>query len=101
MLGAFAPIGLMLGRAPALSDRPDLFIVGGEATRCLYAVGGALRIAPVSALGQRFSGLAAIQPGHELVADGLYRPIRNPSFLGLLVSTLGWALAFRSMIGSC
>ena len=53
----------------------------------------------MSALGERFSGLAAIQPGHELVADGLYRPIRNPSFLGLLVSTLGWALAFRSIIG--
>ena len=93
----------MLGYAPALSDRLDLFVVGGEATRwvgvLLYAVGGALRIAPVFALGERFSGLVAIQPDHELVTDGLYRRIRNPSYLGLLISTLGWALAFRSSIG--
>jgi protein-S-isoprenylcysteine O-methyltransferase Ste14 len=103
VLGAFALIGLMLGYAPALSDRLDLFVVGGEATRwtglLLYAVGGVLRIAPVFALGERFSGLVAIQPGHELVTDGLYRHVRNPSYLGLLISTLGWALAFRSIIG--
>jgi protein-S-isoprenylcysteine O-methyltransferase Ste14 len=103
VLGAFALIGLMLGYAPALSDRLDLFVVGGAATRwvgvLLYAVGGALRIAPVFALGERFSGLVAIQCDHELVTDGLYRYIRNPSYLGLLIGTLGWALAFRSIIG--
>jgi len=53
----------------------------------------------VLTLGERFSGLVAIQPNHELVTDGLYRHIRNPSYLGLLISTLGWALAFRSIIG--
>jgi protein-S-isoprenylcysteine O-methyltransferase Ste14 len=103
VLGAFALIGLMLGYAPALSDQLGLFVVGGEETRwagvLLYAFGGALRIAPVFALGERFSGLVAIQPDHELVTDGLYRHIRNPSYLGLLVSTLGWSLAFRSLIG--
>ena len=103
VLGAFGLIALMLGYAPALSDRLDLLVVGGEATRwvgvLLYAVGGALRIAPVFTLGERFSGLVAIQPNHELVTDGLYRHIRNPSYLGLLISTLGWALAFRSIIG--
>ena len=65
VLGAFALIGLMLGYAPALSDRLDLFVVGGEATRwagvLLYAGGGVLRIAPVFALGERFSGLVAIR----------------------------------------
>jgi protein-S-isoprenylcysteine O-methyltransferase Ste14 len=103
VLGAFALIGLMLGYAPALSDRLDVFVVGGEASRwagvLLYAVGGMLRIAPVFALGERFSGLVAIQPNHELVTDGLYRRVRNPSYLGLLLGTLGWALAFRSIIG--
>ena len=81
VLGAFALIGLMLGYAPALSDRLSLFVVGGGATRwagvLLYAIGGVLRLAPVFALGERFSGLVAIQPGHELVTDGLYRRIRN------------------------
>jgi protein-S-isoprenylcysteine O-methyltransferase Ste14 len=93
----------MLAYAPALSDQLDLFIVGGEGTRwvgvLLCIVGGALRIAPVFALGKSFSGLVAIQPGHQLVTDGLYRHIRNPSYLGLLIGALGWSLAFRSIIG--
>jgi protein-S-isoprenylcysteine O-methyltransferase Ste14 len=41
----------------------------------------------------------AIQEGHELVTGGLYRVIRHPSYLGLLLGLLGWALVFRSAIG--
>ena len=47
----------------------------------------------------RFSGLVAIQPGHRLVTSGVYGVIRHPSYLGLLISSLGWGLAFRSGIG--
>jgi protein-S-isoprenylcysteine O-methyltransferase Ste14 len=65
----------------------------------LFAVGGALRIWPVFVLGRRFSGLVAIQPGHTLVTSGIYGVIRHPSYLGLLVGSLGWALAFRSALG--
>ena len=54
---------------------------------------------PVFVLGHRFSGLVAIQPGHRLVTDGIYGVIRHPSYLGLLVTSLGWALAFRSGVG--
>ena len=50
-------------------------------------------------LGHRFSGLVAIQPGHQLVTSGVYRVIRHPSYLGLLVNALRWALAFRSAVG--
>ena len=65
----------------------------------LFAAGGLLRILPVFVLGHRFSGLVAIQPGHELVTSGLYGVIRHPSYLWLLVSSLGWVLAFRSGVG--
>jgi protein-S-isoprenylcysteine O-methyltransferase Ste14 len=58
-----------------------------------------LRIWPVFVLGHRFSGLVAIQPGHTLVTSGVYGVIRHPSYLGLLVNSLGWALAFRSSVG--
>src|SRR5207237_7944559 len=65
----------------------------------LSAAGGALRFWPVFVLGRRFSGLVAIQPGHTLVTSGLYGVIRHPSYLGLLVNSLGWALAFRTWVG--
>lgn len=41
----------------------------------------------------------AIQHNHALVTDGLYRVIRNPSYLGLMIGLVGWALAFRSLCG--
>jgi protein-S-isoprenylcysteine O-methyltransferase Ste14 len=100
---AFGAIGLAGGYVPALTDRLEFWTLDGDALRwfgvALFVGGGALRMAPVFALGERFSGLVAIQPGHELVTDGLYRFIRNPSYLGMLVSSLGWALAFRSSVG--
>src|SRR5207237_8250613 len=65
----------------------------------LSAAGGALRFWPVFVLGPRFSGLVAIQPGHTLVTSGIYGVIRHPSYLGLLVNALGWALAFRAGVG--
>jgi protein-S-isoprenylcysteine O-methyltransferase Ste14 len=50
-------------------------------------------------LGDRFSGLVAIQQGHTLVTTGVYRYVRNPSYLGVIVMMSGWGLAFRSGVG--
>ena len=103
VLAAFTLVGLLDGYLPAWADRNDFWIIDGETIRwvgvVLFAIGGALRIWPVYVLGHRFSGLVAIQPDHTLVTTGIYRFIRNPSYLGVLVMTLGWGLAFRSGIG--
>lgn len=103
VLAAFGLIGLLLAYLPAYTDRTDFWTLDGDAVRwlgvVLFAVGGALRIWPVFVLGRRFSGLVAIQPGHTLVTSGIYGVIRHPSYLGLLVGSLGWALAFRSALG--
>jgi protein-S-isoprenylcysteine O-methyltransferase Ste14 len=103
VLAAFGLIGLLLAYVPAYTDRTDFWTLDGDAVRwlgvVLFAVGGALRIWPVFVLGRRFSGLVAIQPGHTLVTSGIYGVIRHPSYLGLLVGSLGWALAFRSALG--
>jgi protein-S-isoprenylcysteine O-methyltransferase Ste14 len=58
-----------------------------------------VRLWPVFVLGNRFSGLVAIQPGHKLVTTGIYSVIRHPSYIGLMITALGWALAFRSGVG--
>lgn len=103
VIGAFAVIGLLSGFFPAYTDRIGFWIIDGEAIRwlgiALYVVGGALRLWPVFVLGDRFSGLVAIQPGHKLVTEGIYGVIRHPSYLGMLVNSLGWGLAFRSGVG--
>jgi protein-S-isoprenylcysteine O-methyltransferase Ste14 len=103
VVAALVILGLLAGFLPAYTDRIDFWTLDGEAVRwlgfVLFAVGGVLRVAPVFVLGRRFSGLVAIQPDHRLVTEGIYRLIRNPSYLGLLVNALGWALAFRAGVG--
>jgi protein-S-isoprenylcysteine O-methyltransferase Ste14 len=103
VIWAFAVIGLLVAYLPAYTERHEFWTFGGDAMRwlgvILFAAGGALRLWPVFVLGRRFSGLVAIQKGHELVTTGIYSRIRNPSYLGLIISSLGWALAFRSGVG--
>jgi protein-S-isoprenylcysteine O-methyltransferase Ste14 len=96
-------IGLLSAYLPAYTERRGWWVLDGDIVRWLgvflYVVGGVLRIFPIFVLGRRFSGLVAIQPGHELVTDGMYRIIRHPSYLGLFMLMFGWALAFRSGAG--
>ena len=103
VIAVFGVIGVLAAYLPAYTDRRELWTINGEAVRwlgvVLFAAGGGLRLWPVFILGYRFSGLVAIQPGHRLVTSGVYGVIRHPSYLGLLVNALGWALAFRSGAG--
>lgn len=96
-------LGLAGAFVPAWTDRIGFWTIDGDAVRwagvALTLIGGALRLAPVFILGHRFSGLVAIQPNHTLVTGGLYRYVRHPSYLGLIVTSIGWALAFRSLVG--
>jgi protein-S-isoprenylcysteine O-methyltransferase Ste14 len=103
VLAAFGILGLLSAFLPAYTERREFWTFDGDAVRwlgvVLFAGGGALRLWPVFVLGRRFSGLVAIQPGHELVTGGIYGVIRHPSYVGLFVSSLGWALTFRSGVG--
>jgi protein-S-isoprenylcysteine O-methyltransferase Ste14 len=103
VLAAFGVIAILIAYLSAYTDRKGILVIDGDATRwlgiVLYFAGGSLRLWPVFVLGRRFSGLVAIQPGHTLVTTGIYGMIRNPSYLGLLISCQGWALVFRSEVG--
>jgi protein-S-isoprenylcysteine O-methyltransferase Ste14 len=103
VIAVFGVVGLVLGFVPAYTERKGIWLIDGDTVRwlgvVLFALGGALRTWPVFVLGRRFSGLVAIQPGHTLVTGGIYRVIRHPSYLGLLINSLGWSLAFRSGAG--
>jgi protein-S-isoprenylcysteine O-methyltransferase Ste14 len=103
VLGAFTVIAMLLTYFSAYTDRIGFWTIDGDTMRwvgvwvCL--AGGVLRLLPVYVLKNRFSGLVAIQHGHTLETRGIYGVIRNPSYLGLLLTSLGWALAFRSGVG--
>ena len=103
VLAVFTVVGLLSGYLPALTDRIGFWTFDGNTVRwvgvVLVALGGAVRLWPVFVLGNRFSGLVAIQPGHTLVTTNIYSVIRHPSYLGLLINSIGWALAFRSGVG--
>jgi protein-S-isoprenylcysteine O-methyltransferase Ste14 len=91
---------------PAYTDRIDFVTFGGEGVRwlgvLLYTVGGILRLAPVFVLGRRFSGLVAIQSGHQLVSGGLYGIIRHPSYsFSCLVGDWRSALVRASSLPCC
>jgi protein-S-isoprenylcysteine O-methyltransferase Ste14 len=102
-LSAYAIIAVLGGYFPAYTDRIGFWTLDGEQLRrfgvFLFAAGGTLRVAPIFVLRHRFRSRVAIQPGHTLVTTGIYATIRHPSYLGMLVMTLGCVLAFRSGVG--
>jgi protein-S-isoprenylcysteine O-methyltransferase Ste14 len=103
MLVPVTVVLLFLAWLMPFMDRRDLWTIDGDAARwtgvVILVVGGVLRIWPMFVLGRRFSGLVAIQPGHELVTTGLYSHVRHPSYLGMMLGLVGWALVFRSSLG--
>jgi protein-S-isoprenylcysteine O-methyltransferase Ste14 len=103
VLVAFTAIAVSMAFFSSYTDRIEFWTLDGETLRWVGVVlcflGGILRIIPVYVLRNSFSGLVAIQPGHRLETRGIYSVIRNPSYLGLFVTSLGWVLTFRSGIG--
>src|SRR5215467_4047325 len=65
VLLAFGIIGLLAGYIPAYTDRIGFWTIDGDTVRwigvMIFAAGSVLRIWPVFVLGDRFSGLVAIQ----------------------------------------
>ena len=103
VLGAFSILALLLTYFSALTDRVNFWTIDGNAMRwtglAVLLAGSILRLWPVFVLGNRFSGLVAIQPEHKLQTSGIYSKVRNPSYAGMLVTSIGWAMTFRSVVG--
>ena len=97
VLAVFAVIGLLMSWLPAYTDRKEVWTLDGDVVRwlgvLLYAGGGVLRIWPVFVLGNRFSGLVAIQEA-TYPRDNRYLRGDPPPELSRPFDhmSLGWAL---------
>ncbi len=85
-------------------DRRGVFVLPeSDALRyaglALFLVGAAVRLTARVTLGARHLPVVGEIEGHRLQTQGIYRFVRNPSYLGGIVATLGLALIFRSWAG--
>jgi protein-S-isoprenylcysteine O-methyltransferase Ste14 len=88
---------------PYFDRRGILVFTDSDALRymglTMFVAGFALRVWAFIYLGRLFSVFLTIQEGHRLVTGSIYHYVRHPSYTGLLLRSLGWALVFRSLFG--
>ncbi len=83
-------------------DHRGILVIRAEWVRWLgsaIAIAGyAISIVAVRALGKNYSVYVTIQEQHQLVQSGIYGTVRNPIYLGNLLSWPGACLVFRSWL---
>jgi protein-S-isoprenylcysteine O-methyltransferase Ste14 len=65
---------------------------------CLFALGFMGMHWAEASLGKQFSVEVTIQDDHKLVTDGLYRYLRHPRYLSIIIFLMGISLVFRSWL---
>jgi protein-S-isoprenylcysteine O-methyltransferase Ste14 len=86
---------------PVIFDFGRLIILGGWLTWVGVAImifGIVFRQYANSTLGKFFTATIQIKNDHELIQTGPYRYIRHPSYLGILIMTLGLGIALANWI---
>jgi protein-S-isoprenylcysteine O-methyltransferase Ste14 len=97
----FSSIGYNLAWLPVIFDFGRLVILGGWLTWVGVAImisGIVFRQYAISTLGKFFTSTIQIKKDHELIQTGPYRYIRHPSYLGILIMTLGLGIALANWI---
>jgi protein-S-isoprenylcysteine O-methyltransferase Ste14 len=84
------------------ADRHNLLTFHSPSARyaglALCGMGGFVRLFALRRLGPHFSAYVTLQPQHQLVQSGIYRTIRHPLYLSLLLAPAGMAMVFASWL---
>jgi protein-S-isoprenylcysteine O-methyltransferase len=88
ILAAFTNIGVLRFHRETLRLAGLLLIMAGLGVRWTA----------ILTLRRYFTVNVAIQPGHVIVRKGLYRWIRHPSYLGLLLAFLGLGVSMANAV---
>jgi protein-S-isoprenylcysteine O-methyltransferase len=97
----FTSIGYNLAWIPVIFNFGRLVILGGWLTWVGVAImisGIVFRQYTIAFLGKFFTATIQIKKDHELVQTGPYRYIRHPSYLGILILSLGLGIAMANWI---
>lgn len=104
VIGASVAAGVFVARSTWLAagvvglfDFPDadwirLLAVG------VFAAGLALRWWAIVTLGRFFTVDVVVEKDHELVEEGPFRWVRHPSYSGVLLAFLGWAITLWNWV---
>jgi protein-S-isoprenylcysteine O-methyltransferase Ste14 len=93
LFGDHIPVGWLQSRIIALNAWIETLAVS------LTAVGIAFAIWARFYIGENWSSAVSIKVGHQLIRTGPYYWVRHPIYSGLLLATLGTALARREARG--
>jgi protein-S-isoprenylcysteine O-methyltransferase Ste14 len=91
----------VLAWLPVILDFGRLLPLGGWLTWTGVAImisGIVFRRHAISVLGKYFTASVQIQKDHELIKAGPYRYIRHPSYLGILILTVGLGIALSNWV---
>lgn len=64
----------------------------------IQIAGLVVRISSLQTLGRFYTGQLAITSGHRIVTTGLYKHIRHPGYLSVLIQSFGFGLAMGNAI---
>jgi protein-S-isoprenylcysteine O-methyltransferase Ste14 len=96
-------LSLAIAIAAPYTDRRGIAVLGQfEVLRylglVLFTLGFLTMNWAEASLGHQFSIQVTIQEDHELVTAGLYRHVRHPRYLGIIVFNAGMALVYSSWL---
>jgi protein-S-isoprenylcysteine O-methyltransferase len=94
-------IGYNIAWIPVIFNFGRLVILGGWLTWMGVAImisGIVFRQYTIAFLGKFFTATIQIQKDHELIQTGPYRYIRHPSYLGILILSMGLGIALANWI---
>lgn len=93
------PFGFTLGfYAASYGQWDSTKMIVGIVGLSVFLVGFALRWISILQLSKDFTVDVIISKNHSLKTDGIYKIVRHPSYLGLLLICLGLSIAMNSIL---